>query len=1033
MSDSFRFVAPEPTGDLLNRPRLLRSLVGRWDHRVTSLVAGAGLGKTTLLAQALAENRRAPRGDDVWIGLTPCDSEADELARAVATSLSGSDGDDANQSAADEPVPEPSAVAGAIWQRAPDQACLVLDDVHLVAVGSTGAKWLAALVDTLPTNGHVMMAGRTEPPFPLGDAGDLGPVLRLAEDDLRFSDDELSGFAAQRGVAVEQLGDVGGWPAMAELAASVDRRLTGDYLWEKVLEPLGTLPRHVLTVLCDLDGADDALASAAVGTSVDVAKTLEGVPLIAERAEGWFVPHPLWCTAPGVELSPSQRAQIRRRAVDHLCRLGRFDEAFRFIQQAELWDLAPSVLRDACLASDRLVSSQVRRWLALSPDSVRASTGGQLAAGMHTAFTSPAEAVEPLQDAAASCRRQGDLDGEMTALAQLGRLAWWRQDLIALQALAGRVTELERTGHPTARALAKVARAVAADVAGDDATVVAELRSIEPSVLDPAWEVLSSFLLCMVTMDLGETAPVYEVVERLWPTADRQLRAILDSLRLRAQWLEGRVDGYHEELDAKVTAVNKASGVAYHFIYSSIVGSMAYSHVGDVPAAKRCLDDAVAEMAASASETMSTYISVASACLELAAGDEPAASSSLRSALDMDRFDQGPERRLWRRTLPLTYILLPETRSAWNGLPLRGFLATSRDLATTVVALRTGQAEARLRRLGEVDIPIIRAALHHRFAAELAVGLVAAGRPEGRELFDALGETGRTAVREIAALTRFQAKEARALLSTVPAPPLRRSYLAVLGPQVLRRGGRGGPEVVCPDLRRRRVQALVAFLVRHRTTTRAAITRALWPELDEASADDDLDVALDRLLRLLEPSREAGEPGFLLRREGSTVRLATGEHLRLDVDDFDDHIAAAERAEDDGTPTAALDHYLAAAGLYRGELHVEVPEADWFALDRQRYRCRFVAAAIRAGQLLLARGDAEQAETVAQRALEEDPQAEEAHAVLVGATLARDDRPAAARLLDRCLGMLESLGVNPSSSTQQLQRRLSSSETPEIA
>src|SRR5688572_11573286 len=87
MSRSFRLVPPEPRSDLVPRPRLMRSLLGRWQRRVTSLTGGPGLGKTTLLAQALAENRMAPRGEDRWVGVEAQDADASRLARIVATAV----------------------------------------------------------------------------------------------------------------------------------------------------------------------------------------------------------------------------------------------------------------------------------------------------------------------------------------------------------------------------------------------------------------------------------------------------------------------------------------------------------------------------------------------------------------------------------------------------------------------------------------------------------------------------------------------------------------------------------------------------------------------------------------------------------------------------------------------------------------------------------------------------------------------------------------------------------------------------------
>ena len=98
MTRSFRFEPPEPRSGSLTRPRLLRALLGRWEQRVTVMVGGPGLGKTTLLAQAVAENRLAPRGEDVWLGLAPGDADGEMLARDLMVAVAspsgiGADGD----------------------------------------------------------------------------------------------------------------------------------------------------------------------------------------------------------------------------------------------------------------------------------------------------------------------------------------------------------------------------------------------------------------------------------------------------------------------------------------------------------------------------------------------------------------------------------------------------------------------------------------------------------------------------------------------------------------------------------------------------------------------------------------------------------------------------------------------------------------------------------------------------------------------------------------------------------------------------
>lgn len=75
-------------------------------------------------------------------------------------------------------------------------------------------------------------------------------------------------------------------------------------------------------------------------------------------------------------------------------------------------------------------------------------------------------------------------------------------------------------------------------------------------------------------------------------------------------------------------------------------------------------------------------------------------------------------------------------------------------------------------------------------------------------------------------------------------------------------------------------------------------------------------------------------------------------------------------------------------------------------------------------QLLLSRGDVEEAESVAHRALAVDQWSEHAYAVLVGAALARRDSSAARRLLSRCLDALADLDAEPTRSTRQPQHRV---------
>ncbi|MGH9212595.1 MAG: bacterial transcriptional activator domain-containing protein [Acidimicrobiales bacterium] len=119
-----------------------------------------------------------------------------------------------------------------------------------------------------------------------------------------------------------------------------------------------------------------------------------------------------------------------------------------------------------------------------------------------------------------------------------------------------------------------------------------------------------------------------------------------------------------------------------------------------------------------------------------------------------------------------------------------------------------------------------------------------------------------------------------------------------------------------------------------------------------------------------------------------------------------------------------LENDLSAVELYRGDLFADLEDAEWLSLDREHHRIRFVDAAVRAGELLLGRGNPDAAEKVAHRALAVDRWAEQAYAVLIGAAMARRDRSGAQRMLRHCSDALDELGAQPSQATRQLPRRV---------
>src|SRR5688572_33494686 len=123
MSRALRYAPPLATRGLIVRPRLLARLHTRFERPVTAIVAAAGFGKTTLLAQAVQENALSPLGEDRWLTCQRDDTALSFLAAGAfaAVGLTAPVPDDPREAAV--------TVADAIWSAAPRHVALILDEI----------------------------------------------------------------------------------------------------------------------------------------------------------------------------------------------------------------------------------------------------------------------------------------------------------------------------------------------------------------------------------------------------------------------------------------------------------------------------------------------------------------------------------------------------------------------------------------------------------------------------------------------------------------------------------------------------------------------------------------------------------------------------------------------------------------------------------------------------------------------------------------------------------------------------------------
>jgi DNA-binding SARP family transcriptional activator len=977
-------------------------------------VAGAGAGKTTLLAQAVAENRLDPQGIDVWVRCTSADAAASHFGAALCRVLG------VDPPPGEDPDALAAAVAEAVLGHAPVAVTLVLDDVHVLPDDAGGAELLARLLDHLPATGHLVLGTRRKPALALARLVAHGEAVVVRDDDLSFTPDELDAFADLRGIAREEARHLAPWPALAELTASAGPAVVRDYLWEEVLSAMPTARRRQLAALSAIGGGDRALVERALG-AVDLDELVAEVPLVSATAAGWVELHGLWADHLAGELDPEERRSIQQRAAEELLARGDRVRGFRLLAEAGAQDELARLVVDVGTHVYLPVAPDVLAgWLpvleaALGPMAPEVRLLRGLLAKEHAGALGTAMLL--LEQARAELDARGDADGELACLVHLFSIGFSIDDAELLARTIQRAGELAEAGHAAAEPIAAIGRAGVADFFGRFADAL-DLLDHAPLLESPAWTAIRAWMRAELLETLGHPLAALEAIDAAGWTHGGLIGDQLAGARVQALWSSGQVD---EALARGRPAVARSatSGSARTVQRAHTLAARYEAHLGDGEAADRHLT--AVDRHPPADLVIGRRRNVARAVRLVLAGDEAAAAAELSWLVD----EEGEVNEFLivhktvRRALPLVYVLWPTTRPVWDAADLGPTFAEWRAVAAALVAAREDGDLRPMGDLGALRAGVVRAGFPLPWLVEVAAGLAAAGRPEGRELLAAAGAVGNPFLTRLTDAGPLAAG-ARRLVAEVPQPPADVVEIGLLGPPELRCGAEAGPPAAW---RRERVRQLLAFLVLHPRTTREAVADALWPDLDADAAANNLRGTLSHLLSALQPGRKGRAPSYFVSTTEGGIVMTGADRLRIDVWELEAHLEEAAAAEHAGLPSVALASYRAAVALWRGPFAAGAAWA-WAEHDVERLTSRFAAAVARAAALSLAAGEVTEAERLAALVLDLDPWSEPAHRVLATAQLDRGDRTGARRTLERCRTALGELGVEPEVATVMVERRL---------
>jgi LuxR family transcriptional regulator, maltose regulon positive regulatory protein len=300
---------PRPPARCLPRVELVERLVSALQDRLAVVLAGAGYGKTTLLAQAADADIRP------WLWLS-CDERIDGdrslLAHVAAAFQRRFPGVGSGLSFTGTAAENVATICNEVVDTVPDELVFAVDDVHLLPPPAADA--LHMLISDLPPQVHLVLAGRTALPFPVARMR-ARDTLELGERALALDVGETVALLAMldpgsdERSACELHGRMEGWVSGLILAArsraphNSDPRIRDEdlfgYLAEEVLAARPERVRRFLVQSSVVDRFTPEIAAAITGEvdSRGIISTLLDAHLFTQRLDTdgeWYRYHPVF-------------------------------------------------------------------------------------------------------------------------------------------------------------------------------------------------------------------------------------------------------------------------------------------------------------------------------------------------------------------------------------------------------------------------------------------------------------------------------------------------------------------------------------------------------------------------------------------------------------------------------------------------------------------------------------------------------------------------------------------------------------------
>ena len=401
-----KLAIPPLRTDLVKRPRLVKKLSEGLNGKLSLLSAPPGYGKTTLVSEWIHQKKLQA----AWFTIDEGDNDPASFLAYVIAALQTIEKNWGRPTLkllqSPQSLPYESAIITLIESLTshPKNVVLVCDDYHHIQTSAIH-DMVGFLLDHLPSQMHLVLATRSDPPLPLSKLRSRQQMTELRSSELGFTSEETKMYFREQLDVELPLEEVllldsrtEGWITGLQLAAlsmqgrkdthgfvekfAGDNRYIVDYLMEEVLN---RQPQHIESFLLEtsiLDPLTGPLCDAVIQhqNSQQMLESLERSNLFIfslDSARKWFRYHRLFADSLRQRLLHNKGEivpELHRRACDWYDKNGLKYEAIEHALSGDDFDRAAFLLEDmAEVVWDRGQQVKLSQWFGRLPKRIISS------------------------------------------------------------------------------------------------------------------------------------------------------------------------------------------------------------------------------------------------------------------------------------------------------------------------------------------------------------------------------------------------------------------------------------------------------------------------------------------------------------------------------------------------------------------------------------------------------------------------------------------------------------------------------------